>query len=78
MLLGDDVSMSCIGTGGNPTVYTYTWTRVSTSTILSAGIFPTFRLSLSSVDELGDYRCVIRSDNFVGEDTITIRLGGEL
>ena len=72
-----DVTLTCSVTRGNPMTFNYTWIHVDTSTPLTADTSPTLSLSSFSEDDVGTYRCEVRSEAGLGMGNITIELGGE-
>lgn len=78
VVLGDDVTLICALSSGISINYTYSWTYVNIYN-LTAEISRSHTLSLPriSMDQLGTYRCEVRSEIGTGIDAISIRLGGE-
>lgn len=75
--LGDDVTLTCSVSRGNPMAYTYTWFHVDTSTTLTAETSPTLRLSSISMDELGTYHCEVKNEAGIGTDIGAVKFQGE-
>ena len=72
----EDVTFICSATGGNTDIYTYTWTHVDTSTVLTQ-TSPSLNLPRVTMEQLGTYMCAVRNEVGVGANTIAIRLGSE-
>ena len=74
-----DVTLMCNVASNNthPMSFNYTWIHVDTSTPLTSENSPTLSLSSFSEDDVGTYRCEVRSEAGLGMGNITIELGGE-
>lgn len=74
---GDDVTLTCNITRGNPSANTYTWTRLESSFILTAETSPILRFSSIALEQFGSYRCEVRNSVGIGRDSVTIEFGCE-
>ena len=76
--LGSDVTLTCnIIFGDSTMTYNYTWTHMDSSTVLINETSATLNLYSFSMNEIGAYRCDVRSYDGHGIDTLTIELGGK-
>lgn len=73
--IGGATTLTCNITGGNPSIYTYSWTHAGT--ILPNETSATIILSSFSLDDVGTYICEVMNEAGVAMDNITIENGGE-
>ena len=74
---GGTVILTCNVTSGNPKSYTYMWTHVTSSEVLTGATSSTLTLSGVTMDSVGTYRCAVTNGIGTGMDSITIELGGQ-
>ena len=77
--LGSDVTLTCNAIGDSTMThnYVYTWTHMDSSTVLITETSATLKLYSISENEIGAYRCEVRSYIGYGMDTLIIKLGGK-
>ena len=73
VLIGDNVTLTCTVTTGDPSYATYTWTFMSVSLQEMTNVLT---LTISDVNDFGNYTCEATNVAGSGSGTISIEQGG--
>ena len=76
IIFGGTITLTCSVTRGNPTSYTYEWSLVDSNDKITE-TSNTLTVSVTSVNQLGTYECIVNNGIGTGRGNITIVEGSK-